>query len=1339
MAGNDSIWTQSSYDEQVIQPPACIEPSLYWPQVLHHPELIGARVTVTSLNDNGNTATYEATVLEIAADQRDEAALIFINITQKGDSIMDKLIIAHSSIKALTMHHKQPKVQSPQPILDEIYLSEKREQTPMCYNMDDPQPISLPPSRLVQNSDFAALQANKSVVNIPFLEDGRVDLFHLQQTYKLQNTEYSFYEWMRHSGIDTIMIMNGMRHGIPMQYQRMIGVNHSTKKIRSLWEETFPSHRLSFDTWFPLEGVEPYERYLIEEMQLKQTKEDQEAECVPNESIEGRQIPDIQSFHNESMIASSKLSADHRQSTPIPFTVTFISPYFKYEDLMANNTEQDLDSDKSSLFIRGTVNRQPINYEATLSILDLDRPFPNRIPSVATSIMSQLKFTEHDFLPNGKYAHHYIPAYKYIPVQLIKELGIENKTWRDVLFMLTWLKLQQCRRQAEALLQCSPEDFCIQKDIKPTPWLLTTSKLRFPDKMDTNLLDHVQHWSAWKYFHKYRDVISRDEFYDLFLRPVEAVYALDCGSKHDMKEAVLITSKRLQIQQEFARITGTEHIINKYMDPHTILTNWTRIRHLSQADLLNKGFVTTGPLQILPSDNTNVRASNPDEPGFTLKEKEQLKRLIKLKIANEEQEFSITSHSVPLTNKFLEHFEQFGGLSMNLTKQEELSFLLLCLNDTIQAESTQEDIFEQTGWDPTDSESDRSFERVAHLTLDNLATQKQIAIEQEQTTINQPALYQFDEIEKMKQFQNKSVAPLKPERNKIHSDLFSWKSVSSDTSMTDTDLNSLELLESRCEKLKHLEELNEILVMTPQSHSVIMAEIHQLEDAIDETLDREPEQEIGALSTFSDSLAGPKGAQADQESTLKEHTHPLDRIYRETVQMEQYHSILEHHLNNISLDTSTEMAYYKREQDPVLTGDLATEFQYSEALIIENAKQTAPIPIKSTQQTNMIELRQPPGRKQRSKHFTKDNQVINHHQGSRANAPSQGDRRGAPAPSRHGGSRAYAPSPMATLEHRATYRPPSQPALKPLTQARAREDQTSTALTPLTTAKAESDKYAYEKMVDLQAKLQVKEPKAHKTPKGINNSHISRFTEIKRNIDRQPQQIIASPVTQEELSGSMVLPFVKEPYVSIFWTTTGLLDKIPKWATIPHSARTITQATEPNPINNLKYPNRFYSDKNLCVFPMDDNVFKREMTFESFRHNQQWFLKIKEELEYPDSTIEISSVNLPWKKANMMAHILRQVWDTPLQRAKEMLWVSPGTYTSQSMEGGEHGFSYYVDVLQQPYKQGWLRMVHISQEQPLSLTQEDNISQTKIEGNISFPWHKMSIFVDKFDEFIADV
>ena len=219
----------------------------------------------------------------------------------------------------------------------------------------------------------------------------------------------------------------------------------------------------------------------------------------------------------------------------------------------------------------------------------------------------------------------------------------------------------------------------------------------------------------------------------------------------------------------------------------------------------------------------------------------------------------------------------------------------------------------------------------------------------------------------------------------------------------------------------------------------------------------------------------------------------------------------------------------------------------------------------------------------------------------------------------------------------------------------------------------------------------------------------------------------------------MVLPFVKEPYVSIFWTTTGLLDKIPKWATIPHSARTITQATEPNPINNLKYPNRFYSDKNLCVFPMDDNVFKREMTFESFRHNQQWFLKIKEELEYPDSTIEISSVNLPWKKANMMAHILRQVWDTPLQRAKEMLWVSPGTYTSQSMEGGEHGFSYYVDVLQQPYKQGWLRMVHISQEQPLSLTQEDNISQTKIEGNISFPWHKMSIFVDKFDEFIADV
>ncbi len=78
-----------------------------------------------------------------------------------------------------------------------------------------------------------------------------------------------------------------------------------------------------------------------------------------------------------------------------------------------------------------------------------------------------------------------------------------------------------------------------------------------------------------------------------------------------------------------------------------------------------------------------------------------------------------------------------------------------------------------------------------------------------------------------------------------------------------------------------------------------------------------------------------------------------------------------------------------------------------------------------------------------------------------------------------------------------------------------------------------------------------------------------------------------------------------------------------------------------------------------------------------------------------------------------------------------MFKTKSGTFALKSFEDAERHIQYFVEVIQEPRLKGSLQMVHITQ-----VTLEPD--QT-ILGVISFPWHKLEVFVQKLHLFKVSI
>jgi hypothetical protein len=227
--------------------------------------------------------------------------------------------------------------------------------------------------------------------------------------------------------------------------------------------------------------------------------------------------------------------------------------------------------------------------------------------------------------------------------------------------------------------------------------------------------------------------------------------------------------------------------------------------------------------------------------------------------------------------------------------------------------------------------------------------------------------------------------------------------------------------------------------------------------------------------------------------------------------------------------------------------------------------------------------------------------------------------------------------------------------------------------------------------------------------------------------DRELQHRLGEEIHQSELTKAIQIPASIEGFGTVFWTTTNLMKNVPKWTRIPHSGKTIFNVIDPPFHCHRDHPERYHDGLDLAIFPADDNLYTRDISFTSRKRGSDWFLQIREDRKLKEGTWEEAFIFIHYDKVDFLIDQLLLLLDTPLPPAQDMIRETAGTYTSSFVEDYGRRVYYYIDIIQESYLDGWLRMVHISQETV-------NPDPTFL-GDISFPWHEMDFFVRKLQGF----
>ena len=273
------------------------------------------------------------------------------------------------------------------------------------------------------------------------------------------------------------------------------------------------------------------------------------------------------------------------------------------------------------------------------------------------------------------------------------------------------------------------------------------------------------------------------------------------------------------------------------------------------------------------------------------------------------------------------------------------------------------------------------------------------------------------------------------------------------------------------------------------------------------------------------------------------------------------------------------------------------------------------------------------------------------------------------------------------------------------------------------------DQYSKVSMVDMQninnlMDFEKKIKWVKKTPAGtlMSTIHYGGIMIVKRQADRASR--LCPEIPLDELNKVYSIGNEREKYESVYWTTTKNLSEIPKWTRIPHSAASISAATNFCPQSPTRNPDRFHSSDDITVIPMDDQYRIREIQFMTSRSKGVWFLTIREEVQYPNDTTDSGSINVEWGMVESLYDMLTEALKAPLPAARDVVNVPSGTYFTRRLDDTQNDTVYFVDITHDSEGEGFLRFVRIFQEEP-SLS-------CKVTGEVAIPWHKFQFFMQHF-------
>ncbi len=157
--------------------------------------------------------------------------------------------------------------------------------------------------------------------------------------------------------------------------------------------------------------------------------------------------------------------------------------------------------------------------------LDKETPVSNSYQGTDMSAMYDEDFhiSEQDFLPDGKYAHVFIPNYVYIPAEILKDWSPMALPPTSTEYYALWYKLYKKRRDAADHLEWNPTPV----RAPTSPWVKLLQNRDVVKPLYFENLDEHQYTAAYNKLPMSETLrLSKQVVYDRLYRPLERMVAL---------------------------------------------------------------------------------------------------------------------------------------------------------------------------------------------------------------------------------------------------------------------------------------------------------------------------------------------------------------------------------------------------------------------------------------------------------------------------------------------------------------------------------------------------------------------------------------------------------------------------------------------------------------------------------------------------------------------------------------------------------------------------------------------------------------------------------------------
>ena len=889
-----------------------------------------------------------------------------------------------------------------------------------------------------------------------------------------------------------------------------------------------------------------------------------------------------------------------------------------------------------------------------------------------------------DFLLNGKFAWLFLPSYLHIPQLFLSKLEIYDLD--EETKQMLWLKIRYTINQANAQIESEIfDDFILETPAPPSPWHIYTSKF-FKAQNNPNIIDHIQQFSAHKFFVENKNLRSftKKDIYDLFVRPLERLFSADSKLSERMLKAVHDIATRNDIITLVFEISNLETYNIPFFDAHYLLHKLSKIRHLSFLALSNKNKNANAVTLI---NQFNVYNPSTTDVKFNDKTMNEIEDVLITYLLNTHNEPSAVAF--PLSFKLLDLLAPFGGRNINLTNQALIQQKIIDLRKaalTLAIEKSNDYSF------PLFSSS-----ALRPSTFVHSSSPKNTHLP---SSFSSPSL---------------SFSPINSPHNPINLPTCQFKNLDAllekPSKLTRKNVRTHELSTRRA--------LLPELLRCARSFNDRPEQPHDMHD--DDALTKD--------------LLTPRS---------RDLTPPPTKLFADARSDED-------DIPNFSFSTWQSSSSLRNLQTPTQPSPPKLNMSKSLADLEINPKPTlryssswtrAPVQIPRTDSSSAAATASA-----KFQSMKQPQQPLLHPQGASGKAEDD-------QPSRFNSNWSDVVNPNRRQRYQQHYQQQQhqqqQPRVQPnrdqyakISFQQMQSDQQRYSTPSIIIPSAMNDSQPPSTMREFQSRMSLASGPRQSTPippsppsnyrpapKGKLNSTIYPWDIVKRNKDRRSNDRIPMDYTEEQLQDLFVVPETKESYVSLFWMSTmhgEMLNKTPEWASIPHSAHSITFATESDPITPESNPDRFKNSINLCMFPMDDGLHNRDITFTTLKFNNDWFLQIKEEIQFPNGSIDDSFINIEWSKVDTILQRLELILHMPFPPAKEVATSDIGLYTTRKITDTYGFHCYYTDVIHKPHGKGYIRMVNITQEKPQA--------SMEMSGNIEFPWHLLHDFVERLRSF----